>query len=359
MTTIAAGAASRRQREPGRLPWTRMIWVTWRQHRAALGGLTVLAGGFAVVMVVIGLRARAEYAALPYCGRVGRCSLRPDMFDTSPFDTYPVAAGFALHAVPALVGMFLGAPLLARELESGTFQFAWTQGMGRARWTALKLLLLAVPVAAGAGVLGMLFAWSYQPYVPLGVASGWQSALFDVSGLTLAGWALLGFALGALAGLVLRRIVAAMASTAACIAALAALTWWQLDNLLLGIAPLTARTAPYYAAPGPGQGPITLNAYALRDTGRLTGGWLVSGWFTGPGRQQMTARVYRHVNNAMPGNNGAAQMRWLARHHDGFWVTYQAAGRFWAFQGIDGAALVLVALILGAVAVWLVRRPAA
>jgi hypothetical protein len=39
-----------------------------------------------------------------------------------------------MFAVPVLLGAFSGAPLLSRELESGTFRFAWTQGAGRTRW---------------------------------------------------------------------------------------------------------------------------------------------------------------------------------------------------------------------------------
>lgn len=333
-----------------------MIWVTWRQHRVALAALAALVGGTCVVTTIIGLRARAEFAALPYCGRVGKCALRPDMFDSKPFDTYPIAGGLALHALPALVGMFLGAPLLASELESGTFRYAWTQEIGRARWTAMKLLLLGGAVAAVAWVLGAVFAWSYQPYVPLGVASGWEGALFDSSGIVLAGWAVLGFTVGVLGGLLIRRTVAAMAVAAASVAALAGVTWWKLDNLLLGVAPLTTRTAPYYAAPGPGPGPIALNTYAGRATGRLTGSWLVRGWFTGPGGHPMSPKTYRYVTNAMPGNSARDQIQWLASHRDAFWVTYQSAGRAWAFQAIDVAVLLLLALAFGAATIWLVRR---
>ena len=48
--------------------------------------------------------------------------------------------GLVLQAVPALIGAFVGAPVLARELESGTSRFAWTQGFGRWRWTLAKLV---------------------------------------------------------------------------------------------------------------------------------------------------------------------------------------------------------------------------
>jgi hypothetical protein len=38
------------------------------------------------------------------------------------------------RSVPALVGVFWGAPLLAREYDTGTFRLAWTQSVSRRRW---------------------------------------------------------------------------------------------------------------------------------------------------------------------------------------------------------------------------------
>ena len=46
----------------------------------------------------------------------------------------------------------------------------------------------------------------------------------------------------------------------------------------------------------------------------------------------------------------------LAQWHDTFWVAYQPASRYWLFQLVQGGVMVLLALILGALAVWLVRR---
>ena len=66
--------------------------------------------------------------------------------------------------VPALIGAFVGAPVLAREMETGTFRYAWTQGFGRWRWTLAKLVGLAVAVTAAAGAISVLFSWYYQPY---------------------------------------------------------------------------------------------------------------------------------------------------------------------------------------------------
>jgi len=49
------------------------------------------------------------------------------------------ALGLVVLVVPALIGVFWGAPLIARELETGTFRLAWTQSVTRTRWLAVKL----------------------------------------------------------------------------------------------------------------------------------------------------------------------------------------------------------------------------
>ena len=44
------------------LPWRRMAWVTWRQHRFSLGGVTVLLGALAVYLWLTGLQLHHAYA---------------------------------------------------------------------------------------------------------------------------------------------------------------------------------------------------------------------------------------------------------------------------------------------------------
>ena len=122
--------------------------------------------------------------------------------------------------MPALIGAFVGAPVLARELETGTFRYAWTQGFGRWRWTLAKLVLLAVAVTAAAGAFSVLFSWYYQPYFAAGQpgavaprAVPFSSGLFDLHGVTFAAWTLTAFAIGVLAGVLIRRVVPAIVAT--------------------------------------------------------------------------------------------------------------------------------------------------
>ncbi len=69
-------------------------------------------------------------------------------------------AGIAvLYLAPALIGIFWGAPLIARELETGTFRLAWNQSVSRARWTAVKLGLIGFAAVATAGLLSLMIGW--------------------------------------------------------------------------------------------------------------------------------------------------------------------------------------------------------
>lgn len=60
--------------------------------------------------------------------------------------------GVLVITVPAIVGMFCGAPLVAGELEDGTFRLAWTQSVTRTRWLAARLVVTGLASMAVAGV---------------------------------------------------------------------------------------------------------------------------------------------------------------------------------------------------------------
>ena len=144
-----------------------MAWVTWRQHRIALAGVAAFLGALAVYVWIAGLQLHHAYAAATACNPASACLRRPDhplQLDMN----HALQGGYILQAVPALIGAFVGAPVLARELETGTFRYAWTQGFGRWRWTLAKLVALAVVVTAAAGALSVLFSWYYQPYLATG-----------------------------------------------------------------------------------------------------------------------------------------------------------------------------------------------
>ena len=49
------------------MPWRRMAWVTWRQHRFALAGVAALLGALAVCLWIVGLQLHHAYAAATAC----------------------------------------------------------------------------------------------------------------------------------------------------------------------------------------------------------------------------------------------------------------------------------------------------
>ena len=146
------------------VPWRRMAWVTWRQHRVALTGMVVRIGRDR------GVHVDGRPATSPRLrgrARLSPCGLRwlpPANRVASIAQAAFLTNGWILQLVPALIGAFVGAPVLAREMETGTYRYAWTQGFGRWRWALAKLVGLAVAVTAAAGAISVLFSWYYQPY---------------------------------------------------------------------------------------------------------------------------------------------------------------------------------------------------
>src|ERR1700739_606075 len=150
MTALTMSARPEEDASLRPVPWRRMAWVTWRQHRITLTGVAVFLGALAVCLWKVGLGLHQAYAAAVACHPVGSPACDNLQNSFSGMDGF-LANGYVLAAVPALIGAFAGAPVLARELEAGTFRYAWTQGFGRWRWTLAKLVPLAFAVTAAAG----------------------------------------------------------------------------------------------------------------------------------------------------------------------------------------------------------------
>ena len=66
-------------------------------------------------------------------------------------------------AVPALIGMFWGAPLVAREFETGTLRLVWTQGVTRVRWLAAKLGVAGMAAITAGELFSLMVDWWSSP----------------------------------------------------------------------------------------------------------------------------------------------------------------------------------------------------
>jgi ABC-type transport system involved in multi-copper enzyme maturation permease subunit len=356
---VTALTATRTASRPeGTHPWLRLTWITWRQHRGALSGFAALFAAFALLMLYVGLKVHSAYAALlaHHCTvatTLGPCAKPAGLFLGQPYDLTANGVGLALHVSPVLIGMFLGAPLLAREYESGTLRFAWTQGTGRIRWAATQIALLAAAIAAVTCGLAVLAAWVSQPFAALGYESRWQAGQFDTTVITAVGWALAAFALGTLLGALTKRTVAAMAATAAVVSALAVATYWKLDYLLLSV---HTRTVADLAMVEANFGQRAINTYAQQAYPGPPGSWLVHGYLADAKGRPLGEAAVEAATRRLFSDKPSAGMRWLAQHHDTFLVAYQPAARYWLLNSVAGITLSLIAAALMAATLILIRR---
>ncbi|MGW2021546.1 ABC transporter permease [Streptomyces decoyicus] len=217
-----------------------LVWLVWRQHRLVFGVLlaAVVAG---VVWCVVLRGQMAGFIDSHHIAGCSQISLVPRCAHTQEAvtefrDTYGsplrlIEVGLVL--LPALIGLFLGAPLIARELEAGTDKLVLTQSVGPLRWLAAKTGLPALVVLTATTGLSLAFSWLWQ--VAGDEVSGfyWYSTLgFHSLGPVPVAYSLLALAVGTLAGLLLRRTVLSMGVTlAAVVMAQAALS--QLRRYLL------------------------------------------------------------------------------------------------------------------------------
>jgi ABC-type transport system involved in multi-copper enzyme maturation permease subunit len=329
-----------------------MAGVTWRQHRFALAGLAALLGVLGVGLWLAGLQLHRAYAAAAACHPAGSPACA-DLVNTFNGANGFLANGVFLQVIPALIGAFIGAPVLARELETGTYRYAWTQGIGRWRWALGKLLPLAVAVAVAAGMFGLLLSWYYQPYFDtsnqaLGLTemTPFFPGLFGLHGVTFAAWTLAAFAVGALAGMLIRRVVPAIAATLAVYAGLA-----FADGGFLRAHYLTPLVTSNVNLPG--------------------SAWILSQWWTKGGAtlspstlHQVFDSTFQQVAPVVSSRSQKRQaydsvVRYLTQHGYAQWTRYQPGSRFWPFQWIEGGWLLALSVLLIAATIWLVRRRAA
>ena len=347
MTALTTPAPPREDASLRPVPWQRMGWVTWRQHRTALVGVAALLGALAVLLCIVGLHVHQAYSAAAAC-RPTSSAICDDMFGNfSVMDGF-LANGFLLQALPALIGVFVGAPLLAREMETGTFRYAWTQGIGRLRWALAKLVLLAISVTVASGLFSLVTTWYYQPYfaasnpVPQPPLA---PTLFDLRGVAFPAWTLAAFAIGALAGMLIRRVVPAIAAT------------------------LAVYTGLVFAAGGFLRAhyltPVLTSSLNVPGTAWIASQWWTvtrSGQFAWAGRPPMSVLGNITCPNSGPPNGKPTMVsieQCVVQHGYTQWTSYQPTTRFWPFQWIEGGWLLVLSVLLIAVTVWLVRRRAA
>ena len=354
-----------------------MIAFSLRQFRAqglwGLGALVVVG----VVLLVTGPHLVSLYdSSLTACraaGGVGpACS---NNAVTSADRAIQIALPAVVLVVPALIGMFWGAPLVGRELESGTFRLAWTQSVSRTRWLATKLASVGAASAAAGVALGLMASWWASPLDAVN-QNRFSPSLFALHGFVPGAYALFAFALGATTGVLFRRSFPAMAVTMAGFVAARLLVTFDVRPYLL---PLTTKSLP-----------LTQGLFGVQIDGSgvnivpqppdLPNAWVVSTKIVDAHGGAITHAVIDKACTGLPGiggmplpgPNGPAgrhaipagaaiqaavqhcQSTLAASYH--VVVRYQPAGHFWAMQCLETLVFLAASAALGTLSFFWVRR---
>ncbi|WP_432981859.1 transporter [Dactylosporangium sp. CA-233914] len=322
-----------------------MIWLAWRQHRKQLLFTLLGFAALAALMIPIGLSMRHTFVdlGLPDCvRRLADTDAAPDCNGalqqfTNRYGSLNLVAVLLL-ILPMLVGLFWGAPLVAREVEHGTHRFVWTQGVGRIHWALVKFGLVGVAVLALAVFYGLGMSWWASPLTQAAHEGRMGVMVFDLQGVVPIGYTLFAVALGIFAGTVWRKMLPAMAVT------------------LVGFVGVRAAVAilarPHYQPART----LTLPVEGA-DQQMSRGDWILS---SGVRNADGTMVVADTRINCTPGSrtpSGQACGAELGLRPGAYnWQLYQPADRFWLFQSIETGIFVALAVILLYIAIRTIRR---
>ncbi|MEU6727508.1 ABC transporter permease [Nonomuraea wenchangensis] len=344
-----------------------MIWLTWRQFRGSAATTAALLVLLAVVLALTGPGLASDYSAgIAACVQDDTCDRFYDRF-FGGHETSFVALTLVVLLLPALAGLFWGAPLITRELEAGTHLMVWNQGITRSRWLAVKLGLMGLTAATFAGLCGLMVTWWSDP---LDKSAAENLALmaplvFGARGIAPMGYAAFTFVLGVTAGMLVRRTLPAMAVTLAVFAA------FQLAMPLLVrphlMPPVTStfelgatnvdnlgisrdqggqvRIQLKSAVPGHA-GAWVLSADLVDGSGRTVGA-------DGEGTVRVSTTSGPCAPSAAGGDGCIAEINRLGYRQQ---ATYQPLERFWPFQWVETGIYALLTFGLSWLCFWWIRR---
>jgi len=322
-----------------------MIWLTWRQFRASALAVFGVVGAVAAALASTGPKLYREYADLmDLCGRPPS-----ECYDDFFFSRVGVHSGLILFvvALPVVVGVFWGAPLISREFETGTQDLVWQQSVPRRRWLAVKLGITGLAAIGAAALAVFPVSWWSRPLDVTAILGldRMSPIVFDARGYVVLGHTAFAFALGAAAGLLIRRAVPAMAVTfAVFVAAQIVMPAMIRPHLVTPVRAETVVTARNVSG---------IDASVLLVDAGQPGAWILS--------NEMVDSA-GHTVSTMPGwvtecdtpeapEGEIVQQRCLERlAAEGYRqaVTYHPAERFWLFQAYETAIFgVLGVLLIG------------
>ena len=331
-----------------------MIWFTWRQFRTqfwiALGLVVALGAAFVIAQREV----MAMYTSSGLAACLTDCDSLVDIFVQdvvrgTAHEIYQLGIA-VMYVAPALIGAFWGAPLIARELETGTHRLAWNQSVTRTRWLVIKLVGIGAVAVAATGLLSLGVTWSAS--LVDRYAESWIGPfLFGARGVVPLAYAAFAFTLGVALGLVIRRTVPAMAATLAVyVAAVVAMPMWIRARL----APIHTATPPLDLERIEGISISEGNEIRVFGADPVPGAWVLS-------NDTITATGEPFVGPADPTKCGRAASprvctEWLGSLGLRQDVRYHPAEQFWTLQWAEAGLFAALAVLLAGFCVWWVRR---
>jgi hypothetical protein len=288
---------------------------------------------------------------------------------------------FVVLVVPAIIGIFFGAPLIAHELESGTFRLAWAQGVSRTRWLLSKLAVVGLASMLCAAVVSIAVTWWSSPIDRVNDSPFWT---FDHRDIVPIGYAAFAFALGTTLGMLIRRVLPAMAATLAGFIAVRLIVYhWVRPHLISPLRLVTGFQTQITYGPGSnGSGgglssaDWVLSSQTINAAGKVIGanGSIGPngniGFAVAPGGQASipgagVCHGVKILNLPRPGSGGVitnpakVQTEFhacITSLHLRQLLIYQPGNRYWPFQLYETGIFIGLALLLSGFSLWWIRH---
>jgi len=346
-----------------------VIRFAWLQSRTQLATAYALLAAVTVAALITGVQLAHVYeTSVAHC-QIGCSQVTANYLSRASFmdKTLDILA----RVVPALLGLFWGAPLLAREFESGTYRLAWTQSISRRRWLLTRIGVGALATLTLAALFSLVVTWWYADRDRVGANT---FDLLDRRDLAPVAYAVFAFAVGVMSGALIRRTVPAMAATLGLfVFARIAVNLWVRPHLLPARHAIVslARSGPVQLGIGVNNGG---SIHLFAKGGAPPNAWTqASDFVTLSGQRvsssQLSAFLQQHCSGLIaagragaPDGKAAADdpaPRCLDEVAQTFKlaVSYQPASRYWIFQWLEaGIFLMLGAAAIGVTYRWVTRR---
>ncbi len=255
----------------------------------------------------------------------------------SPF--LPFAS--ALVFLPILLGVIVGAPLVAREFEQRTHQLVWLQSITRMRWLSVKVVVVLGTSLLAALALMVLLIWWYSPFSQL--IGSFNQVTFDFAGPVLIASTAMALALGIFAGTLTRRTVFAIFLT---IVLIVVIRIGVEFNLRPNYEPPIIVTWPLVQ----GDNPATVGTQPPPIILKTQDWNLGQGFMDAQGNK---TGVFRCTG---PQTQTLAQCIQTNGYRN--YLSYQPANRFWTFQWIETSIYLAFTLVaVGTTFLLMKRRP--